>query len=167
MSRNIVDNLLERKLENDIKNLKKLILENKTRQDRSADSINFQISSLLQATSLLWFSGDTIKIKATVKPQNNQLTIWDILWSLFEHDSPTPSTTWHWPEVVNGAGRKVGKDFSIDWTLDWAKASDSTGLRVAYFVIKNLTADIKYGAFDVKWYAFNTDSVLDGTIAGV
>ena len=167
MSKNIVNILIENKLENDIRNLNKIISETRTRQDRSADSLEFQISALLQAVGLLWGSGDTIKLKATVTPQNNKLTIWDILWSLFEHNSPSPSTVWHWPEETNGAGRDVGEDFSIDWTFDWGKSSDATGLRVAYFSIKNLTGDTKFGAFDVKWYAFNTESTLDGTIAGV
>jgi len=167
MSKNIVRTLIERKLENDIKELRKLVSESKTRQDRSADSVNFQISSLVTASSLLWLSGETIKLKAAIQPQNNRLTIWGFLWSLFEQDSPTPSTNWHWPEEINGAGRKVGEDFSVDWTFDWGKSSDATGLRAAYFSLKNLTTGIKYGVFDVKWYAFNTNSTLVGSVVGV
>lgn len=163
----VAESTLQDKLIKDIRNSKDIILAERSRQTRGADVIKMKISSLLQGASLLFFPGDTVNIEIKLSPDDGVLSIWDFLWQFLEHDSPTPSTVWHWPEEINGAGRKVSKDFSINWTLDFGKSADGIGRRNLYFRIKNLTGDTKFGAFAIKGYVLQPEGELTGSIAGV
>ena len=104
----LAENTLQDKLIKDVRNNRGIILAERSRQTRGADTVKMKISSELETAVLTWAANETKNIEVDMAPNNGILTIWDFLWQFFEYDAPTPVDTWHWPEGINAGFEDFG-----------------------------------------------------------
>ena len=150
--RNSVDFVLENKLVRNIKDLRNLLTEYRTSQNMGADNVLNIITSLLSLTFGELPVGNTLVILATVSPTDQKLTVWNLLWTFNGNIVPDTAPDRHWPDVLDDNSERVGKVISINKVLDFDNSNDSTGVRKAYFILRNNSLFTYQGEFKTKWY---------------
>ena len=151
MSKNIVETIIENKLIEDIKNLKMLVAEIRTRQDVGADAVQIVISGLVTSATFTLTAGNNAVIINTVTPDNQILSLWNLFRTIEANNNPV-GTFKHWPDENDDSGHLLGKVIRWEGDMDWAQSNDATGVRKAFFIVENNdnhTLDVRYRS---KWY---------------
>lgn len=161
--KNIIDFQLENRLTKNIKDLRKLLSEYRTKQNMGVDNVLNIITSLLSLTFGELPPGDVLVIQATVSPNDQKLTIWNLLWTFNGNIVPDTEPDRHWPDGIDDNAEKVGAVISINKVLDWANSVDATGVRKAYFILRNSSLFTYQGEFLTRWYGIKqtTGAVLE------
>lgn len=147
--RNLIEQTIEKKLIEDIRKLKEVVLRIRQKQDVGADAIQIAISNLSTADFTI-VAGDFVTITTTLTPSDQILSIWNLFSTLEANNTGQPVN--HWPDESDDSAHDLGVVIRFEGGLDWAKSNDSIGVRVATFIVENNDNHTLDFTFSNKWY---------------
>lgn len=136
MSFNVSEQRLEKRLINEIQNLKRMVEEMRQSQPVGADIVQTVTSPLLETGTVTLGAGSLVTFNLTVVPTDEVLTLWNIFSTLLVNNTGNTLTPM-WPNDTINSGETIGS--IIDWQIepDWARSHDAIGKRVYWIKIKN------------------------------